>query len=211
MFTGIVEKVATVLWIRNEGKALSFAVELSFPDELLALGESMAVNGVCLTVERVQGEEVSFTAVEESLERTTLKSLAPGHAVNVERALKVGHRMGGHFVTGHVDGTGRICRVKKDKGAYFLYLETLRTLTDLMIPKGSVAVDGVSLTLVEVKDGLFSVTLVPYTLKATTLGSKKAGDAVNVEVDLLAKLVQRMLREQGRNLEWKDLEETGFV
>jgi len=163
----------------------------------LALGESVAVNGACLTVVHVDGEAFAFEAGFETLARTNLGGLRPGERVNLERALRVGDRLGGHFVTGHVDCTGRVLeRVPNDEWET-VWFGFPPGFGELMVDKGSVAVDGVSLTLVEVRADRFSVMLIPHTRAHTTLGFRGVGAAVNLEFDLLAKHLRKLVRNAG--------------
>jgi riboflavin synthase len=157
------------------------------------LGASIAVNGCCLTVTRRNGDELAFDAGEETLRRTNLGALLSGAPVNLERALQVGQRLGGHYVTGHIDGLGSI-RSRVDDGNWStVWFTAPATLTRQMASKGSVTVDGVSLTLVDVAEDAFSVALVPHTLAVTILGGKQVGDTVNLETDVLAKYIERQL------------------
>ncbi len=159
----------------------------------LALGESVAVNGCCLTVTAHDAETCRFEAGPETLRRTNLGDLRNGDRVNLERSLRVGDRLGGHIVQGHIDGVGRIERILSDGAWVMIWFACPPELSAQMVSKGSVAVDGVSLTLVDVEDGRFSVALIPHTLAHTTLGFKRPGDPVNLETDLLAKYVQKCL------------------
>lgn len=177
MFTGIVEQIGRVV---RPGRRLS--VRTGFPD--LVPGESVAVNGVCLTVARLRDDEAGFDLVPETLARTNLGRLRRGSPVNLERALRVGERLGGHIVQGHVDGTGRVLAVRP-----LLRIET--PLASELVPKGSVAVDGVSLTVVDVEPEAFTVALIPTTRRRTTLGRLRRGDLVNLELDILLKFARR--------------------
>jgi riboflavin synthase len=158
------------------------------------LGESVAINGCCLTVVAVDGRLWSFQAGSETLSKTNLGRLGAGDAVNLERALAVGERLGGHFVQGHVDGVGRVERIERDGEWIKMGFRVERGLSAQMVPKGSVAVDGVSLTLVDVRPDSFSVALIPHTLAATTLGLRKPGDEVNIETDLIGKYVRSLMQ-----------------
>jgi riboflavin synthase len=191
MFTGLVETLAPVERLVDEPPGKRLVVrEPRFAAEA-ALGESIAVNGCCLTVVAVEGETLAFQAGPETLARATLGRLRPGDLVNLERSLRVGDRLGGHFVTGHVDGLATLDR-RDDEGDWStLWFRVPPALTHQMASKGSVAVDGVSLTLVDVETDRFSVALIPHTLDATTLGKLQIGDAVNIETDLLAKYAQK--------------------
>jgi riboflavin synthase len=157
------------------------------------IGDSIAINGCCLTIVRLDGPLATFQAGEETLSRTNLGRLKEGSQVNLERALAVGDRLGGHYVTGHIDALATLTERKDDGPWAFLHFEVPSCYQQHLASKGSVAVDGVSLTVVTVKDQTFSVALIPHTLSVTTLGSLQVGDQVNLETDLLAKYVERML------------------
>lgn len=196
MFTGIVEAMRPVAAVRR-GAVWRITVDLGELAEGTRLGDSIALNGVCLTIAALEGSRASFDAVGETIGRTNLAQLAQGQRVNVERALRVGDRLGGHFVAGHVDAVGTIRAKEKRPAETLLRVAVPADLTRLMAVKGSVAVDGVSLTLVEVARDAFAVALIPYTLGETTLGLKGPGDTVNVEADLLARYVARQLGPDG--------------
>jgi riboflavin synthase len=194
MFTGLVQSLGTVKSVAEgaAGRTLAVAEPGMAPD--LVLGESVAVNGACLTVVSLDGPAFSFEVGFETLAKTNLGRLRPGDRVNLERALRVGDRLGGHFVSGHVDGTGRVLE-RVPAGDYeTVWFGFPPEFGELMVPKGSAAVDGVSLTLVDVRADRFSVMLIPHTLAHTTLGSRAAGDAVNLEFDLLAKHLRKLVR-----------------
>lgn len=202
MFTGIVERRATAVEIRTTtgGKHLGFRVEEG--DHLPAwtcadVGESIAVSGVCLTVVVAEGPRIAFDAVPETLALTSLGMLAVGDAVNIERSLRVGDRFGGHYVTGHVDGTGQILDLTREGDQVLFRLRPEECLLRQMLTKGSIAVDGVSLTLVEVarQESWFSFAAIPHTLDVTTLGRTAAGDTANLETDAFGKWVVHTLRE----------------
>jgi riboflavin synthase len=161
------------------------------------LGESVCINGCCLTAVAFEGsgEKWAFQAGSETLSKTNLGLLRPGDVVNLERALPVDGRMGGHFVQGHVDGVGQVDRTERDGDWVTMWFRAPEPLTDQLVSKGSVAVDGVSLTVVNVERGRFSVALVPHTLDVTTLGVRTPGDSVNLETDILGKYVQKFLVE----------------
>jgi riboflavin synthase len=172
------------------------------------LGDSIAINGVCLTVAALDGARASFDAVGETIARTNLAALSQGQKVNVERSLRVGDRLSGHFVAGHVDAVGTIRSKEKLPTQTVLRVAAPPEVTRLMAAKGSVAVDGVSLTLVDVARDALAVALIPFTLAETTLGTKGPGDAVNIEVDILARYVARQLGGEG--LSEQALREHGF-
>ena len=196
MFTGLVEALGTVRELTADGAGRVLTLSAPFAAQL-ALGESVAVNGTCLTVVAHDTATCRFEVGPETLRRTNLGELRVGDRVNLERSLRVGDRLGGHWVQGHIDGVGRIERRAPDGPWLGVWFSCPPELAAQMVPKGSVAVDGVSLTLVEVTAGGFSVALIPHTLDHTTLGFKRPGDAVNLETDILAKYVQRLAESQG--------------
>lgn len=193
MFAGLVEGMGTVRTVRDEGPMRRLDIELGPLAEDVKVGDSIAVNGVCLTVAGLSGSRAGFDVVAETLDRTTLVELESGEAVNIERALRVGDRVGGHFVQGHVDGTGRVARVDRAEGETELHVSVAREMVGQMIMKGSIAIDGVSLTIAGLQETGFHVALVPYTLEVTTLNGLVAGDRVNIELDMLGKYVARLL------------------
>jgi riboflavin synthase len=191
MFTGIVETLGRIERVVDEGEGRRLIVQWPHLAEPLAIGESVAVNGCCLTVVKAEGSTFEVQAGPETLARTNLGAKAEGDVVNLERALRVGDRLGGHFVQGHIDTTA-VLRQRRPEGEWeFLGFAIESAWTSFMVPKGSIAVDGVSLTLVEVERDSFSVMLIPHTLAVTTLGRLAPGDRVNIEVDILAKHVQK--------------------
>jgi riboflavin synthase len=193
VFTGLVQSLGTVRQVTTEGPG----VRLEVADPALAggahIGDSVAINGCCLTVVSVDDDALAFEAGPETLHRTNLGQLAAGDRVNLEASLKVGDSLGGHWVTGHIDGLGTLDAREDQADWSTMWFRTPRELTRQMASKGSVAVDGVSLTLVDVEDDRFSVALIPHTLRTTTLGALKAGDAVNLETDVLAKYVEQQI------------------
>jgi riboflavin synthase len=197
MFTGLVEDRGSVAAIRSEGAAIE--LDLDVPAALtegVLVGDSIAINGCCLTIVRIEAACWTFQAGEETLSKTNLGDLKQGHQVNLERSLPVDGRLGGHFVLGHVDGTGVVHSILYDGDWVEMWFDVPRELERLMVPKGSVAVDGISLTLVDVEPGRFSVALIPHTLEVTTLGVRGVGDRVNIETDILGKYVQKLLESQ---------------
>jgi riboflavin synthase len=193
VFTGLVEALGRVEEVVEANSGRRF--RLSWPGllEPLTLGESIAVNGCCLTVVSAEGESFDVQAGPETLLRTTLGTKVAGDSVNLERSLRVGDRLGGHFVQGHVDTTAGLVERRPDGEWEFLAFTIDPAWTPLMVPKGSIAVDGVSLTLVDVGLDRFSIMLIPHTLAVTTMGTLKAGDLVNIETDMLAKHVRKLL------------------
>ena len=193
MFTGLVESLARVESVSPDGSggcALTLAANLAAQ---LSIGESVAVNGACLTVVDRNESSFRFECGPETLQRTNLGQLQPGDRVNIERSLKFGDRLGGHLVTGHIDGLGRISRRRPQGEFEFIWFEAAPEMLLQMVSKGSIAVDGISLTIVDATADSFSVMLIPHTLANTTLGFKAVGDTVNLETDILAKYVERQL------------------
>lgn len=193
MFTGLVQGLAEVAAVTPEGPGVRFTIREPALARASAVGDSVALDGCCLTVVEAGGEQLSFQAGEETLSRTTLGGLTAGDFVNVEPALKAGDAIGGHYVTGHVDAVGTVEQRADDAEWSTFWFRVPAAQTRQMASKGSVAVDGVSLTLVDVEDERFSVALIPHTLQATTLGRRRVGDRVNIETDVLAKYVERQL------------------
>jgi len=193
MFTGLVETLGTVTALEPMGPGVRLSVRSAVAAEGTQVGDSVAINGCCLTVIEVRGELLSFEAGSETLSRTNLGKLTVGSSVNLERSLKVGDRLGGHYVTGHIDALGTLSARREEGDWSFLWFQVPRELTRQMASKGSIAVDGVSLTLVEVEQERFSVALIPHTLTVTTLGKLAVDDVVNIETDVLAKYVARQV------------------
>ncbi|MDR0392530.1 MAG: riboflavin synthase [Planctomycetaceae bacterium] len=201
MFSGIVESLGYVTGLELDGVGCRLGVEDELVGSSVKVADSVAVNGCCLTVVKTQGNKFEFQAGPETLSRTNLGCLAIGSRVNLERALSVGDRLGGHFVSGHIDGQGELVKVDDLGDWQDYYFKIPYELSAQMASKGSVTVDGVSLTIVTCKDGLFSVALIPYTLKVTTLGIRKIGDKVNIETDILAKYVQRLYEYKDKDIQ----------
>ena len=215
MFTGIIESVGSVRVVRagSGGKVLS--VEIGELAEGTGIGDSIAINGVCLTVTGLRGGLGDFDVSGETLSKSTMDSVREGSKVNLERAMAADGRFGGHIVQGHVDGTAKLKSIEKRGDFAKIAFSAEKTLTDDMIAKGSVAVDGISLTIAELKDGEFSVAVIPVTLDETTLGSLKVGDVVNIETDIIGKTVRRQLermlgKQSGGGLSVERLKELGF-
>jgi riboflavin synthase len=216
MFTGIVEGLGAVVRLDNRGGSVRIDVDAGPLAEGVREGDSVAISGVCLTATEIRGGHIFFDVIRETVARTTLGALRAGDRVNMERSLKIGGRLGGHFVLGHVDGVGTIVRKIPEEGQWILEVRAPTALTDLMIEKGSVAIDGISLTLVAVRNGAFQVALIPYTLEQTTLGFKGEGDRVNLETDLIGKWIKKLLPGSGTKrppggLSEDDLRRAGFI
>jgi riboflavin synthase len=191
MFTGIVEAVGSVEAVEPAGDLLRLVVRAPELAREARVGDSIAVRGACLTVTRAEAGRLHFEAVRETLSRTVLGELAAGSPVNLERALRAGARLDGHIVQGHVDGVGRVRELRREGEQVQLFVECPAEVAEHLVEKGSVAIDGVSLTVVGAQGDGFDVALIPHTLAATTLGALRAGDRVNLEVDVLAKYVRR--------------------
>jgi riboflavin synthase len=194
VFSGIIETLGTVRAQTPD----RIEVVPEAPFARLEIGESIAVNGVCLTVSSVTDDGFTADVMPETLQRTTLGALAGGETVNLERALRLGDRVGGHMVSGHVDATGIVTALREDTNARWVTIATPEDLIDLIAEKGSIAVDGISLTVVAVFAGAFTVSLIPVTLAATVAGAWRVGTAVNLEVDLIARYVARTLAARDR-------------
>ncbi len=197
MFTGLIETMGRVAAVEQGAQSLSLTVEPSQSPFDVAVGASVAVSGVCLTLERSAGRSLVFTAVYETLSRSTLAGAYAGRLVNLERAMKVGDRLDGHFVLGHVDGTGRVVRDRRVGASLIRDIRVPPELVPYMAEKGSVAIDGISLTLASSVQGTISVSFVPHTIAHTTMASLKPGDTVNIECDVLARYIRHMLRHAG--------------
>lgn len=197
MFTGLVEALATVVELQTEPPGVRLTIEVPPSIDAVKIGDSIALNGCCLTVVAATANRLSFQAGEETLRRTNLGCLKLGSKLNIERSLRFGDRLGGHFVTGHIDGLGTLASRTDDGDWSTFWFCAPVELARQMASKGSIAVDGVSLTLVDVQSDRFSVALIPHTLAVTTLGSLKSGDTVNLETDVLAKYVERQLNADG--------------
>lgn len=193
MFTGIVEEVGIVRALRRTGSKLELVIEAPGAAAGTRVGDSVAVNGVCLTVTRAEAERLCFEAVAETLERSALGALGEGGGVNLERALRAGGRLDGHIVQGHVDAVGRVRELRRTGDDVRLFVDCEPAFAELLVEKGSVAIDGVSLTVVGVGASGFDVALIPHTLAVTTLGRLAPGAAVNLEADVLGKYVKRYL------------------
>lgn len=194
MFTGLVETKGTIVAVLDQPPGRRFTIQAGIVAEDASIGDSICINGCCLTVVAIEGEKLDFEAGEETLSRTNLGSQGVGSSVNLERSLAVGDRLGGHYVTGHIDALGTLLEQRADPPWAHLRFGLPRSLASQVAAKGSIAIDGVSLTVVDVDDDSFSVALIPHTLEVTTLGDRAVGDSVNLETDVLAKYVQRSLQ-----------------
>ena len=196
MFTGIVEEMGVVTGLEKSlaGATLRILAQTVLDD--VSRGASLAVNGVCLTVVTVTGQEIALDVSPETLSVTTMGSLVPGAPVNLERAMKVGDRLGGHLVSGHVDGVGSVLQRRQEGDTLVLVVEAPPEILRYCVPKGSVTVDGISMTINGLQDRAFTLTVIPHTAKVTTLGVKQPGDQLNLEPDLIGKYVERLLQDR---------------
>lgn len=210
MFSGIIEGRAKLIDFKKTEKGFSLQIEAETEMQDLHISDSLCVNGICLTIVKKKGKIIVFDVLHETYQRTGLKNLQTGDSLNLERALKLGDRLGGHFVTGHIDGVGQIKKIIDIGQDRTLIIQFPSDLATFVAQKGSIAVEGVSLTLGVIKANTFEVYLIPYTLNQTNLGCKKLGDGVNLEVDILAryavgsktekepsKITQDFLKEHG--------------
>ena len=196
MFTGIVEELGTVAAVEDQGDAIRLSIRASTVLEDAGLGDSISVNGCCLTVVEHDGEVWTADVMQETLDKTSLYGVRPGDRVNLERAVTADKRLGGHIVQGHVDGVGEIVSRTPSEHWEVVEIAMPEALSRYLVDKGSITVDGVSLTVVEAGDDRFTVSLIPETLARTTLGTRQPGDRVNLEVDVIAKYVERLLPYQ---------------
>lgn len=207
MFSGIVEEVGRLTSASSKGLVISASKVLQETE----LGASIAVNGVCLTVTGLDDRSVSVDVMPETLKLSNLGRLKRGDEVNLERSLALGDRIGGHLVQGHVDATGRVALVRQEDGAVLLEIETPPELMRYIVAKGFIAVDGVSLTVVARSSSSFQVSIVEFSLKHSNLGRRRAGDAVNLEVDVIAKYVEQLTGAKGSAITLGFLQEHGFM
>ena len=194
MFTGLIEEKGAVKQLIKTGNASDICVHAPLVSVDASIGDSIAINGCCLTVVKIEGDLLTFQAGSETLNRTNLGQLEQNSPVNLERALQVGQRMGGHYVSGHIDCLATVDERSDDGEWAKFWFKVPAEYTRQMASKGSVAIDGISLTLVDVTEDRFSVELIPHTLDVTTLGARQVGNTVNIETDLLAKYVQQQLK-----------------
>jgi len=213
MFTGLIEDTGRVASLQRRGEAGILAVETALPTAEIDIGDSVAVNGACLTVTASTLRSLTFDVSPESLSRTTIGKLCSGSAVNLERALKLGDRLGGHIVSGHIDCAGQLVRSENRAGNHQLQFSLPPAHARYLVEKGSVTIDGISLTVNTVSQNGFSVNIIPHTYSSTTLGQLKVGDRVNLETDIIGKYVERLTspwKSEG-GLSMKKLAENGFI
>lgn len=215
MFTGIVEDLGTIKEMKQvSGQAVEMTIESEKIVEDMQLGDSISVNGICLTATEFDDKQFKVEAMPETIKSTSLKLLDKGLKVNLERAMAAGGRFGGHFVSGHVDGIGTITRKQSVENAIYYDVEIPEHFMDLILHKGSITVDGISLTVFAVDGNSFTISLIPHTAKETVLGDKGVGDIVNIECDMLAKYVKQLLNhseEKNTGVTKEVLQENGFI
>jgi riboflavin synthase len=212
MFTGIIEEMGSVKALRREGGAARLTIAASTVLGGTVLGDSICVNGVCLTVVHMTPQEFSADVAVETLRVTNLGDLKNGTKVNLERALQLSARIGGHLVSGHVDAVGRIREKREEGNGWRIFIDGPDSVLRYVIKKGSIAIDGISLTVADMNQSGFSIAMIPHTAKLTTLGFKSAGDRVNLESDIIGKYVERLLsgRVEG-SVDLELLKKTGFA
>lgn len=216
MFTGLVEEVGRVHNIQKATKSARITILAQKVLEESKLGDSISVNGVCLTVTEFSKSTFSVDVMAETMRRSNLHQLTIGNSVNLERALRVGDRLGGHMVSGHIDGMGEIIDFTQEENAIWVTIRADADLLKYMVMKGSIAIDGISLTIALIKDNAFMVSIIPHTKEATTLLYKRAGESVNLECDMVGKYIERLLSYQNEGTEKKGIDlkfltECGFM
>ena len=214
MFTGIIEDKGIVLKIEYRGQEKRLTIGLPAHLTEVQLGDSININGVCLTVVQKRGQSVELDLSKETLQRTILGEVKEGDQVNLERALKLSDRLGGHIVTGHIDGIGMIVEKRGERDFLQLKIRVPESVSKYVVQKGSIAIDGISLTVNEYQAGEIQMTLIPYTIEKTTLVDKEVGDRVNLEADILGKYVEKLLGQADRKSGQVDrsfLTEHGFI
>ncbi len=216
MFTGLVEEIGKIEAIVKSARSARITIKSQKVLEGVQLGDSIATNGICLTVTAFDRDGFTVDAIAETMHRTNLKDLSSGSEINLERALRLGDRLGGHIVSGHIDGTGVIKAREKEDNAFWITVEAPPNILKYIVPKGSVAIDGVSLTVVDVDDTTFKVSIIPHTKDKTTLLKKEANDVVNVECDVIGKYVEKLLGTEQKEpdkkgIDMKFLNDNGFA
>lgn len=216
MFTGLVEEIGKVESIIKSEKSASITIKGDKVLKDVILGDSIATNGVCLTVTSFGGKKFTVDVMAETMRKSNLKNLSPGDEVNLERALRVGDRLGGHIVSGHIDGTGIIKGYEKEDNAIWITISASSDILKYIVQKGSIAIDGVSLTVAYIDESVFKVSIIPHTKEMTTLLRKKVGDEVNLECDMLGKYIEKLLghKEQApikKGIDFNFLSENGFI
>jgi len=194
MFTGIIEEIGKIKRISKNGNYMSIEIECKTIMEDIHLGDSIAVNGICLTANKISSNSFTVDVMSETVKRTGISSLKEDSRVNLERAMAINGRFGGHIVSGHIDGTGIISKMKEDGNAIWIYIDAPKHIIDLIVMKGSITIDGISLTVAYLDETSFAVSIIPHTKDETTLCSKKVGDVVNLENDMIGKYVKNFIQ-----------------
>lgn len=213
MFTGIIEEVGTIGSMQGNDHAIQMTIHAAKIIHDINLGDSISVNGVCLTVTEFTGKSFTVDVMPETVKATSLISLKTGSSVNLERAMAANGRFGGHFVTGHVDGIGTIIRKKPSANAIYYDIKVSEDITSALVMKGSIAIDGISLTIFGLEDGKVTVSIIPHTLSETVLGGKQAGEIVNIECDMIGKYIKKFVQQSTQSsssLTTDFLKENGF-
>lgn len=214
MFTGLVEELGKVIAVEKGKESLRLTVAAKKVLEDLVLGDSIAVNGACLTVVHYSSTEFTADVMPETVDKTAFRLLKKGETVNLERTLQVGSRLGGHIVSGHIDGVGTIVKKEQDDNAILIHIKTTPEIMRYIVKKGSVAIDGISLTIADLGSDWFMVSIIPHTAKETTLGIKAPGCEVNLETDIIGKYVEKLLggsvQEKRESVTMDMLQKYGF-
>lgn len=215
MFTGLIEEIGIVQSIRINGESAAISIAANSITKNLKVGDSVNTNGACLTVTSFSSSEFTVDAVAETMRRTNLSNLKSGDKVNLERALQLSDRLGGHMVSGHIDGIGTIVQIGAEGNAQIVTIETIPEIIKYIIEKGSIAIDGISLTVMDVAKTRFKVAIIPHTSNQTTLISKKQGNTINLECDMVGKYIERFLNLQedkktGSKIDMGFLREHGY-
>lgn len=211
MFTGIIEEKGIIKNIQTGGRSARLVISATQVLEGLKIGDSINTDGVCLTVTEFSSSSFTVDVMPETMLRSTFGKLKPGSSVNLERALRLTDRLGGHIVSGHIDGTGIIERMRKDENAVWVSVTAVPRILRTIVEKGSVAIDGISLTVVKVDGHGFEVSVIPHTQSETTLLNKKPGDAVNIECDVIGKYVEKLNKSKEGGMDMNFLAENGFA
>lgn len=217
MFTGIVEEIGTINHIKNRVKSSKLIINCNKVLEKTEIGDSICTNGVCLTVTNINKGTFEADVMSETIRKSNLNTLKIGSKVNLERALSLSTRLGGHLVSGHIDGTGYIKDLKKEDTAIWITIKTSVDILRYIVYKGSITIDGISLTIAYVDNDVFKVSIIPHTLQQTILSSKNIGDSVNLECDMIGKYVEKLLgisnsdKQQSNNINETFLKENGFI
>ena len=210
MFTGIIEEVGKVLDIVRNGDLIKLSIGCSRVLNDTQIGDSISVNGVCLTVVRMDDNKFFADVMRETIKSSALGTLSLGEAVNLERAMTLNKRLGGHIVTGHIDGIGNMIHKRGNDRCVVIGISTTNDIIKYIVRKGSVSLDGISLTVSDVHDGIFEVSVIPHTMEQTNLASKNIGDVLNIECDVIGKYVEKFLRGSKSGITYKFLNENGF-